>query len=98
MCINKTLLQTYWRQNKDPHTFPIFTILRTEEVVAHLASSDPLDDVARLERVDHQAIKFLLTTVHLHVTLFGEQLPTTLAYAQAGIVHLLRGYSLDLQQ
>lgn len=78
-------------------TFPVHAKVWTEEIVAHFTTSDSFDCVHSFQWVHHHAGYFLLSFVHPHFSVFGKELPATLAHSQSGIMELLQAHFINLE-
>lgn len=77
-CCTKTLLHPRLIKRRSKLTFPVHAKVGTEEVVAHLTTSDSFDCVHSFQWVNHHAGNFLFAFVHPHFPVLGKELPTTL--------------------
>lgn len=78
-------------------TFPVFTILWTEEIVTHFSASYTFNNMTCLQWVNDKSVKFLFPSVHFHITFFRKKLPRPLTNPKTGIMHLLLRYSFNLK-
>lgn len=78
--------------------FPVIPIRRVEEVMTHLSRRHALNHVTRFQRVNYHSVDFLLPSVHFHLPLVGEQLPSiaTISDTLPSLEQLLRANFVNL--